>query len=119
MEPMKLDENTKRDIKLIQMRNSLDPKRFYKKTDKIKNVLHIGTVIEGSGEYKSSRLTNRERKQTISEEIMSDQHIMQSTKRKYNELQEKNSNYRKVYKGKLLLLLLHNTYHHNHYIIIR
>ena len=97
---MKLDDDTKRDIKLIQMRNSLDPKRFYKKTDKIKNALHIGTIIEGSGEYKSSRLTKKERKQTISDEILSDQHIMQHTKRKYNELQDKNSNFRKVYKDK-------------------
>jgi hypothetical protein len=100
MEPMKLDDDTRRDIKLIQMRNSLDPKRFYKKADKIKNVLHVGTIIQGSGEYKSSRLTKKERKQTITEEILSDQNIVNSTKRKYNELQDKNSNYRKVYKDK-------------------
>ena len=106
MEPMKLDENLKRDIKLIQMRNSLDPKRFYKKADKIKNVLHVGTIVEGSSEYKSSRINKRDRKQTITDEILADQQIMNYSKRKYNELQEKNSSFRKVYKGIIIIIII-------------
>jgi hypothetical protein len=72
MQPMKLDTKMKQEIRMIQMRNYIDPKRFYKNPDKIGKVLHTGTVIEGAAEYKSSRLTNKERKQTIVEEILAD-----------------------------------------------
>ena len=51
------------------MRNYLDPKRFYKAPDKMRAILHVGTVIEGSAEYKSARLTNKQRKQTIVDEV--------------------------------------------------
>jgi len=87
MEPAVLDDNLKRDMKMIQMRNYIDPKRFYKNPDKSKAVLHVGTVIEGVGEYKSSRLTNKERKTTILGEILADKQVKQYTKRKYLELQ--------------------------------
>ncbi len=42
---MEMDENLKRDIRLIEMRNYIDPKRFYKKTDKIGQILHVGTGL--------------------------------------------------------------------------
>jgi hypothetical protein len=61
-------------------------------------VLHIGTVIEGPGEYNSGRLTRKERKQTIVEEILGDQKIKDYTKRKYMEIQQEKSNKRKTYK---------------------
>lgn len=88
LEPAVLDESLKRDIKMIQMRNYIDPKRFYKNPDKAKAVLHVGTVIEGVGEYKSARLTNKERRTTILGEILADKQIKQYTKRKYLEIQE-------------------------------
>lgn len=69
-EPLVIDEKIKRDIKMIQMRNYLDPKRFYKNPDKMGKVLHVGTVIEGPSEYFSSRMSRKERKQTIVEEIL-------------------------------------------------
>jgi hypothetical protein len=71
-EPLVIDEKIKRDIKMIQMRNYLDPKRFYKNPDKMGKVLHVGTVIEGPSEYFSSRMSRKERKQTIVEEILGD-----------------------------------------------
>ena len=43
--------------------------RFYKNPDKLRTVLHVGTVIEGPSEYKSSRMTNKERKQTIADAL--------------------------------------------------
>ena len=33
----------------------------------------IGTVVEGAADFYSARLTRRERKQTLAEEILSDQ----------------------------------------------
>ena len=61
--------------------------RFYKNPDKLGTVLHIGTVIEGPSEYKSARLTNKERKQSIVEEILADKDIKNYSKRKYMEIQ--------------------------------
>ena len=61
--------------------------RFYKNPDKMTKILHTGTVIEGPAEYKSSRMTNRERKQSIVEEILADKKIKDYSKRKFNEIQ--------------------------------
>ena len=62
-------------------------------------ILHTGTVIEGPSEYKSARLTNRERKQTIVEEILGDRKIKDYSKRKFMEIQSEKSNKRKAYKS--------------------
>jgi hypothetical protein len=104
MEPMKLDEKLKRDLKIIQMRNYLDPKRFYKNPDRNGKILHVGTVIEGPSEYKSARLTNKERRGSLVEEILADSSIKEYTKRKFSDVQQKNAkkgNRSKVKKGKM------------------
>lgn len=63
-------------------------------------ILHTGTVIEGPAEYKSSRLTNRERKQTIVEEILADKKIKDYSKKKFLEIQaDKSSRKRKAFKS--------------------
>jgi hypothetical protein len=97
LRPLEMDESIKRDIKVIQMRNYMDPKRFYKNPDKPGMVLHVGTVIEGPYEY-SNRLTNKERRQTITEEIMADASVRQYTKRKYGEIQKEKNNKRRTFK---------------------
>ena len=61
--------------------------RFYKNPDKLGSVVHVGTVIEGPSEYKSARLTNRERRQTIVEEILADKTVGQYSKKKFGEIQ--------------------------------
>eukprot|EP01041_Mallomonas_annulata_P000294 gene294-529_t len=96
--PAELTDELKKDMKIIQLRNSLDPKRFYKNPDKMKNVLHSGTVIEGPTEYKSSRMTKRQRKTTIMDEILADQSIRAFSKRKYQEIQTEKSRKKKTYK---------------------
>ena len=58
----------------------------------MRNVLHIGTIIEGPHEFKSSRLTKKERKQTIVDEILNDSKIKIYTKRKFLEVQNEKSN---------------------------
>ena len=54
-------------------------------------ILHTGTVIEGPAEYKSSRMTNRERKQSIVEEILADKKIRDYSKNKFLEIQSEKS----------------------------
>jgi hypothetical protein len=88
IEPVRMDEDIKRDLKVISMRNHLDPKRFYKNPDKPGKILHVGTVIEGRGEYKSSRLTRRERKQTIVEEVLADKSLKNYTKKTFLKYQD-------------------------------
>lgn len=85
---MEVDEELKRDIKLIEMRNYLDPKRFYKKTDKIGNILHVGTVVEGPHEYKSSRLKRSERKGSIMDELLADKAVTGYSKKTFVQLQK-------------------------------
>ena len=88
MKPATLDGTMKGDIKMVEMRNYLDPKRFYKNPDKIRKVLHVGTVIEGAAEYTTNRMTKKERKQSLVGEIIADKQIKDYTKRKYVEIQQ-------------------------------
>ena len=92
--PAELTSQLKADMKVVQMRNYLDPKRFYKNPDKMKNVIGVGTVIEGPDEFISQRMTRKERKQSLVGEILADSKIKDYTKRKYAEIQtekERNS----------------------------
>ncbi|KAG9231641.1 hypothetical protein BJ875DRAFT_506545 [Amylocarpus encephaloides] len=76
-----LTPELKRDLQLLKMRSVLDPKRFYKKDNsklQIPKYSEVGTIIEGPTEYFTSRLTNKERKRTLVEEVLQDE---QSTKR--------------------------------------
>ena len=83
------NEQLKADLDVLRMRNYLDPKRFYKSSDKHTNtkMLQVGTVIESSTEFYSSRLTKKERKRNFAEEMMSDEKIMSYAKRKSRQLQ--------------------------------
>ena len=118
---MKIDEKVQQDLDLIRMRNYLDPKRyffsislskcilcvtcslvcrFYKNPDKMTNVLHIGTVVEGAAEYKTSRLSRRERKQTILEEVLADSGLKSYNKKTFLAIQEEKSKKQKMFKSK-------------------
>ncbi|KAK9463238.1 Fcf2 pre-rRNA processing-domain-containing protein [Lipomyces oligophaga] len=80
----------RRDLDLLKMRAVLDPKRHYKRTDealeKVK-YLQQGTVISDPTEYFSSRLTKKQRKQTLADEILADSRSKEYFKRKYDEIQ--------------------------------
>ncbi|ETV98786.1 hypothetical protein H310_08296 [Aphanomyces invadans] len=94
-----LTAEAKRDIQLIKMRNYLDPKRFYKSSDLRKSampkVFQVGTVIEGAAEFKSARLSRKQRHQTFTEEILHDKQIGSYTKRKYGDIQASKANHGK------------------------
>ena len=72
MKPTPMSEELKADMSVIRNRNYLDPKRFYKSADKFSNMVQVGTVIEGSAEFFSSRLTKKQRRSNLTEEIMAD-----------------------------------------------
>lgn len=87
MKPTSITDEVKTDLAVIKNRNYLDPKRFYKSSDKFGSVLQVGTVIEGATEYYSSRLTKKQRRTNITEEIMADPSSADYTRRKFGKMQ--------------------------------
>lgn len=77
-----IDESIRRDLLVIQNRNYLDPKKFYKSSDiqlnhhtkdgELQEQFQRGTVIEGCMEsIVTNRLSKKQRKQNLMEEMMS------------------------------------------------
>lgn len=97
MEQPELTPELKRDLQLLRMRHILDRKRHYKKMGKgwDPKYFQVGTIIEGPTEFYSSRLTNKERKQTIIDELMADEESRSYYKRKFAESQARNQSGRK------------------------
>ncbi|KAI4503116.1 hypothetical protein M0802_002160 [Mischocyttarus mexicanus] len=94
-------DEIKHDLEVIQMRSALDPKHFYKKNDLkvLPKYFQIGKVIDSPVDYYSNRLTKKERKNTIVEELMADAEFSKYNKRKYKEIiDEKNKRQYKAYK---------------------
>lgn len=85
-----LTDEVKHDLEVIQMRSALDPKRFYKKNDLkvLPKYFQIGKVVDTPVDYYSGRLTKKERKNTIVEELMADAQFSKYNKRKYKEIIE-------------------------------
>lgn len=51
-----MTDDTKRDLKLLQLRGTFDPKRFYKSSDHKKGLpkfFQVGTVVESSADFYS------------------------------------------------------------------
>ena len=92
MKATPMTEEVERDMSLIRNRNYLDPKRFYKSADKAKSdakpVLQAGTVIEGPTEFFSSRLTKKQRKTNLVDEIMADPESSGWAQQKYKKMQQ-------------------------------
>lgn len=114
-----MTEDLKMDLRALKMRGALDPKRFYKvcahtlqprppcahhsrashfvgcclyqATEKRSGFLQVGTVVEGATEYFSSRLTKKERKQNIVDELMHDEKVRTYAKKKFSEIQDSRS----------------------------
>ncbi len=86
MKPTAMTEDLKTDLAIIRNRTYLDPKRFYKSTDKHHSVVQVGTVIEGASEFYSSRLTKKERRANLTEELMADRATLDYAKNKFQKM---------------------------------
>ncbi|KAJ3309335.1 hypothetical protein HDV04_006224 [Boothiomyces sp. JEL0838] len=85
-----LTDEVKRDLHIIKNRAALDPKRHYKR-DTVKTIpkfFQMGTVVGDSTDYRD-RLTRKERKQTIVEELLNDTKTRDYMKRKVMEVEAK------------------------------
>ncbi|OAY69685.1 rRNA-processing protein fcf2, partial [Ananas comosus] len=81
----------KKDLEILKLRSVLDPKRHFKKGDKSKTLpkyFQVGTVIEPASEFFSGRLTKKERKATLVDELLSDHNLKAYRKRKVQEIEE-------------------------------
>lgn len=91
----------RRDLEVLQMRSVLDPKHFYKKNSMkgLPKHFHVGKVIDSPSDFYSSRLTKKERKRTIVDELMADAEFKKYNKRKYKEIiEEKKKTHYKAYR---------------------
>lgn len=96
-----MTEEVKRDLEVIQMRSALDPKHFYKRNDMqgLPKYFQIGKVMDSPLDYYNNRLTNKERKRTIVDELMADAEFSKYNKRKYKEIiEEKNKRNHKAHR---------------------
>jgi hypothetical protein len=100
MPKTELTPELRRDLQLLKMRTVLDPKRHYKK-DNSKNDIpafsHVGTVIEGATEFYSSRLNKKDRKQTILEEVISQEQDSGRFQRKYEDINRSKASGKKAF----------------------
>ncbi|KAI7835142.1 Fcf2 pre-rRNA processing-domain-containing protein [Kickxella alabastrina] len=89
-----LTQELKNDVRVLQLRNILDPKRFYKKdvsTKKMPKYFEMGTIIEGPTEFYSSRMTKKERKNNLVDELLADKQARDYFKRKVGEINAVNN----------------------------
>nr|XP_046918375.1 uncharacterized protein LOC124498631 [Dermatophagoides farinae] len=96
-----ISKEMEKDLMALKMRRVWNPKQFYKKSsqisagndemDKRSKYFQIGTVQQTASDYYSGRLTRRERKQTILDELMSDAQLKAFNRRKMQKAMTRNS----------------------------
>ncbi len=93
MAKVELTEEVKADLRALRLRNQIFADRFYKAADskKLPEYFQIGTVVEGSGVEggKKDRLTKKERKGRIAEQLLEEDLHSGFSKRKYEALNER------------------------------
>ncbi|PIK39372.1 putative deoxynucleotidyltransferase terminal-interacting protein 2 [Apostichopus japonicus] len=89
MKAVEMTPELENDLKTLQMRSVLDPKRFYRKNDMktLPKFVQVGTVMDSSVDFYHARVSKKERRQTIVEELLADAETRRYNKRKYMELQ--------------------------------
>ncbi|KAI6652221.1 Deoxynucleotidyltransferase terminal-interacting protein 2-like [Oopsacas minuta] len=90
MRAPEMTEELENELKVLEMRGSLDPKRYYnEKRGKKKRpkFFQIGRLIEGPGEFYSSRLPKKARKSTMVEELLADAEFQRYNKTRFTKLQ--------------------------------
>ncbi|TPX59523.1 hypothetical protein PhCBS80983_g02393 [Powellomyces hirtus] len=90
-----LTEELKRDLHILKSRPVIDPKRHYKKNTMSAppKYFQVGTIIQGPTEFHSARMTRKERRDNITDELMADTESRNYYKRKFLAIQEQKSNF--------------------------
>ena len=90
MPALEMTEERQRDLELLQMRSVLDPKRFYKKntSEALPKYFRIGTIQDNAADFYTDRVSKKDRKQTMVDELLADAEFKKYQKRKYVEIIE-------------------------------
>ncbi|XP_042339996.1 deoxynucleotidyltransferase terminal-interacting protein 2 [Plectropomus leopardus] len=88
MKAPELTQELKGDLKVLKMRGSMDPKRFYKKNDRdgFPKYFQVGTVVDSAVDFYHSRIPKKERKRTMVEELLADAEFRQNNKKRYQHI---------------------------------
>eukprot|EP00047_Mylnosiga_fluctuans_P005215 m.239125 g.239125 ORF g.239125 m.239125 type:complete len:252 (-) comp13424_c0_seq1:258-1013(-) len=80
----------KRDLKLLQMRAVLDPKRFYKANDlkTLPKYFQMGTYVDNAADFYTSGANKKPRKNTLVEQLLSDSERRKYFKKKFTSIQQ-------------------------------
>lgn len=86
----KITDELKADLRVLRLRSAFDTKRFYRKDDSTKfpTQFHVGRVVEHAADFYSGRLTKKQRKTTMAEEIMHDEYLSAVRKKRFNKIQD-------------------------------
>lgn len=84
MPKTELTDEVKRDMQILKMRKVLDTKHHYKREDskKFPKYFQMGTIVEGSHEFYSSRVTKKDRKRTMVDELLADSEFRKKNKKR-------------------------------------
>ncbi|XP_054713029.1 deoxynucleotidyltransferase terminal-interacting protein 2-like [Uloborus diversus] len=85
-----MTEEKKNDLLVLQMRQALDPKHFYKRSANKTNpkYFEVGTFEESPVDFFSSRVPKKQRKQTLVDELLADAEFRSYQKKKMLEAQK-------------------------------
>lgn len=100
-----LTPEAKREFQILRMRGILDPKQHFRKDNRrhmVPKFSVFGTIVEGTARGERDRLTKKERKNTMVEEVLASQEHNPQFKRRYNKIQEKNASGKKGFYKKLV-----------------
>ncbi|TKR73120.1 hypothetical protein L596_020469 [Steinernema carpocapsae] len=103
MPATELTEENKRDLEVLQMRSQLDPLAQYRKADRevLPKFFQIGKVIEHKADFYSSRLTKKQRKRTIVEELLADSEFQAKNRKRFDKVKTKEMHIRRQTSKKL------------------
>ncbi|KAI5633472.1 fcf2 pre-rRNA processing domain-containing protein [Phthorimaea operculella] len=97
-------EELKNDLQVLKMRSALDPKHFYKKNDMevLPKYFQVGRIMDSPLDHVNERLTRKERKRTMVDELLADAQFQKYNKKKYKEIidEKRKTQYRTFMKDK-------------------
>ncbi|VDM59879.1 unnamed protein product [Angiostrongylus costaricensis] len=79
-----LTDETKADLELLQMRAAIDPLAFYRRNDRsvLPKYFQVGRVVDAPEDFYSGRMTKKERKRTMLDELLYNEAFIQSKREK-------------------------------------
>lgn len=98
MRAPQLTAELKRELMIVKMRGAIDPKRFYRSADDGKQLpkyFQMGTLVSGAEDGAAHRLSKRERKGSMVQELLGDATVRKRAKQQFLKSQAEHSAGRK------------------------